>query len=249
MQVRQSATMRIMRESRTGGSVRALSPVVRLQARGRTSDLVYDELVAAIRDLRLPPGAALSETELAQQLGVSRTPVREAIARLAHNGLVLVVPQVGTRVARISLREVDEARFVRENLETAAFEAACAIPDRDMTVLDGLLDEQEACFRAGDLARFFAADEALHARIFALSGYPGVWQAVQRMKLQLDRLRRLSLPEPAMMRDLIDEHRLIVEALRRGDAGTGRGHISTHARRVLVLQEPLRRAHPDYFTA
>jgi DNA-binding GntR family transcriptional regulator len=252
MQVRQYATIRIMSritsESRAEWPAQKLPPVVRHQTGGRTSDRVYDELVAAIRELRLPPGTSLSETELAQQLEVSRTPLREAIARLADNGLVQVVPQVGTRVALISLREVDEARFVRESLELAAFEAACTIPDRDVSALRDLLASQEDCLRSGDLPGFFAADEALHATIFSISGYPGAWRAVQRTKLQLDRLRRLSLPEPSPIRELIDEHRLIVDALERGDTIAGRDHISTHARRVLRYQDPLRHAYPNYFT-
>jgi GntR family transcriptional regulator, rspAB operon transcriptional repressor len=225
-----------------------LAPVGRVRTQTRASDRVYSELVAAIRDLRLPPGASLSETELAEKLHVSRTPLREAIARLVENGLVSVVPQVGTRVELIRLHDVEEARFVRENLELAAFEAACLKAERDVRVLRGLLEEQERSHRLNDLDGFFAADEALHAQIFALSGYPGAWQAVQRMKLQLDRLRRLSLPEASTVRVLIDEHTAIVDALEAGDVSVGRQHISRHARRVLDHGPTLRAKYPDYFT-
>jgi DNA-binding GntR family transcriptional regulator len=225
-----------------------ISPVVRGGGGGgRASDRVYAELASAIRDLRLPPGLALSETELAEQLHVSRTPLREAVARLVDSGLVQVVPQVGTRVALIRLSDVEEARFVRESLEVAAFEAACAIPERDLTVLRELLDRQERACVAADLDDFFAADEALHEQIFRLSGHPGAWQAVQRMKVQLDRIRRLSLPEPRTVRDLVDEHRLIVAALEVGDVTAGRARISAHARRVQDETPTLMAKHPDYF--
>jgi DNA-binding GntR family transcriptional regulator len=225
-----------------------VSPVVRGGGGGaRASDRVYAELASAIRDLRLPPGLALSETELADQLQVSRTPLREAVARLVDNGLVQVVPQVGTRVALIRLSDVEEARFVRESLEVAAFEAACAIPDRDLTTLRELLDRQERACVADDLDDFFAADEAMHEQIFRLSGHPGAWQAVQRMKVQLDRLRRLSLPEPRALRELIAEHTLIVAALEAGDVTEGRARISAHARRVQGETPTLMRKHPDYF--
>jgi len=225
-----------------------LAAVGRERGRTRTSDRVYGELVAAIRDLRLPPGASVSETELAERLHVSRTPLREAIARLVDDGLVSVVPQVGTRVELIRLHDVEEARFVRENLERAAFDAACVRPERDLRVLRELLEEQERSHRRGDLDAFFAADEALHAQIFTLAGHPGAWQAVQRMKLQLDRLRRLSLPEASTMRPLIEEHRAIVDALEAGDVPAGREHISRHARRALEQGPALRAAHPGYFT-
>jgi len=226
----------------------ALSPVVRERASARTSDRVYDELVSAIRELRLAPGASLSETELAERLHVSRTPVREAIARLADAGLVRVVPQVGTRVGLISLREVEEARFVRESLEVSAFEAACTGLAPDVSGLRELLERQERCYRAEDYNAFFAADEALHAGIFALSGYPGAWQVVQRTKLQLDRLRRLTLPDKAGVRVLIDEHRSIVDVLEKADVTAGRTLISRHARRAMELAPSLRDKYPEYFT-
>ncbi|MFF4619025.1 GntR family transcriptional regulator [Nonomuraea jabiensis] len=225
-----------------------LSPVTRDRAPARTSDRVYDELVSAIRDLRLAPGASLSETDLAERLHVSRTPVREALARLVDAGLVRVVPQVGTRVGLISLRDVEEARFVRESLEVAAFEVVCADPAPDVTVLRELLDRQEHSYRTEDYDAFFAADEALHGEIFSLSGYPRAWQAVQRMKLQLDRLRRLAQPDLASVRELIDEHTKIVDALEAADLPTGRALISRHARRALELGPSLRAEHPDYFT-
>ncbi|GIF73552.1 GntR family transcriptional regulator [Asanoa siamensis] len=220
-----------------------LMPVVR--TRRRASDEVYAALVTAIRDLRLAPGTALSETDLAEQLGVSRTPLREAIARLADAGLVTVVPQVGTRVALIRLRDVEEARFVRENLEAAAFAGACG---GDVAELRALLDRQRLAARAGDPDGFFAADEALHEQIFVLSGHPGAWQAVQRMKVQLDRLRRLSLPDPRTLRELLAEHRAIVDALERGDVAGGSDLVRAHARRAADQAPALRREHPDYFT-
>ncbi|HZX08166.1 GntR family transcriptional regulator [Kribbella sp.] len=223
-----------------------LSPISRSRARTRTSDLVYGELVSAIRDLRLAPGASLSETEIAERLQVSRTPVREAIARLVDAGLVHVVPQVGTRVGLIRLREVEEARFVRESLETSAFEAACGTAV-DVAGLRELLAVQERSCRAEDYDAFFEADEALHSEIFALSGYPGAWQAVQRMKLQLDRLRRLAQPDAASIRALIDEHKLIVDALEARDVAGGRGLISRHARRAHDLAPALQAQYPDYF--
>lgn len=225
-----------------------LSPITRGRTSARTSDRVHDELVSAIRQLRLVPGASLSETDLAKRLHVSRTPVREALARLVDAGLVHVVPQVGTRVGLIRLRDVEEARFVRESLEVSAFEVACTGPAPDVTLLRELLERQEHCCHTEDYDAFFAADEALHSEIFTLSGYPGAWQAVQRMKLQLDRLRRLSLPDAAAMRELIDEHRLIVDALENTDLAAGRALISRHARRALERGPALRAQYPDYFT-
>ncbi len=230
-------------------SVTSLNPVTRGRAGGRTSDRVYDELVSAIRDLRIPPGASLSETELAEQLRVSRTPLREAIARLVDNGLVSVVPQVGTRVDLISMGDVEQARFVREHLEVAAFASACALRVRDVAALRSILAEQELAHKRGDLDAFFAADERLHEGIFELSGYPRAWRAMQSLKLQLDRLRRLSLPDTARVRELIDEHVAIVDALESGQARAGTALVAKHARRVSEYGPGLRSDHPELFRA
>lgn len=225
----------------------ALSAVGRVRTRERTSDRVYDELASAIRHMRIPPGASLSETDLADKLGVSRTPLREAIARLVDAGLVTVVPQVGTRVVPIRLHDVEQARFVRESLEVAAVAEACAKPDRNVDRLRSLLVDQRRCSREDDVDGFFTADEALHAQIFEIGGYPGAWQAMQPMKMHLDRIRRLSLPDRKTVRALIAEHAAIVDAVEAGDAERARALVGRHARRVSETAPALRAAHPGYF--
>lgn len=228
-------------------AISRLTPVARPPVRVRTSDRVYEQLMLAIRDLRLPPGASLSETELSEQLQVSRTPLREAIARLVEIGLVTVVPQVGTHVALIKLEDVEQAQFIREHLEVAAFEAACRKNPLDLSDLRETLDRQEKAHKDGDFDGFFSADEAFHEGIFELSGYPGAWRALQSVKLQLDRLRRLSLPEPSTVVELIGEHRAIVTALEEADVRRGKREVSKHARRVLRYGPALRNEHPDLF--
>jgi DNA-binding GntR family transcriptional regulator len=224
-----------------------LSPIAREQTRGRMSDIVFDALLGAIKALRLPPGTSLSETELAGRLEVSRTPVREAIGRLVEMGLVQVIPQVGTRVARIRLADVEQARFVREHLEVAAFGVACDQPHRDVDTLKDLLGRQEEAHKVRNLDAFFGADEAFHAEIFRLSGYPVAWQVVAPIKLQLDRLRRLTVPDPETTRDLIDEHVRITDALERGAVDEGSALLRHHARRATEYAPRLRDTWPDYF--
>lgn len=214
---------------------------------GRASDRVYYALVNAIRSLRIPPGTSISEEELAVQLGVSRTPLREAISRLADAGLVEVVPQVSTCVARISIQEVREAWFVRESLELAAIGVICRQSACDVSALRVEIRNQRAACAAGDVDTFFVADEALHSGIFELSGYSGVWRAVVRMKVQLDRLRRLSVPDIRVVTELIDEHEAIVDALEVQDFATTASHLERHARRVLIMEPDLREKYPAYF--
>lgn len=224
-----------------------LAPLERVRPAARTSDRILEQLTAAIRALRLTPGSVISETDLAEQFQVSRTPVREAIARLAEVGLVNVVPQVDTRVSLIRLSDVEEAQFVREHLEVAAFKVACRKAQGDVSTLRAIIHDQQVACDASDLDGFFRADEAMHEHIFAISGFPGAWQAVQRMKLQLDRLRRLSLPDGDVLAELLGEHTLIVDALEQNAVAEGVGHIERHTRRVLVAAPSLRQQHPEYF--
>ncbi|WP_198663927.1 GntR family transcriptional regulator [Jiangella endophytica] len=224
-----------------------LSLIERSGRGGRTSDKVFEQLLEAVRSLRLLPGQPISETELARELGVSRTPVREAITRLAEAGLVDVVPQVGTTVSVISLAEVEEARFVRESLEVAAVKELVPLAPGDAADLRQVIAGQRQALDAGDPEGFFELDETLHARIFALSGYPGAWTTVKRSKVHLDRMRRLVLPDRPFVDGVLTEHVGIVDALESGDLVAAEERVRAHARRVPLLKAELKREFPGYF--
>ncbi|MBU3068050.1 GntR family transcriptional regulator [Nocardia sp. NEAU-G5] len=211
------------------------------------SDRVHDELMSAIRDLRLEPGALLSEAELSVQLGVSRTPLREAISRLVDQGLLSVVSQVRTSVALIDLSQAREACFIRRALETAAFQQACE-SGGDVGELRRILLRQEQAVADRDVEAFFVSDEDLHQEIFRLGGYPGLWNVIQRSKLQLDRLRRLAFSETVITRDVIDEHIRIVDLLENRDVEEGIRVITVHSRHVLDQAGRVQSEHPGYFT-
>lgn len=219
-------------------------PVLRRQ---RISDWVYDELCEAIRSLSLPPGTPVSEPTLAAQLGVSRAPVREALTRLADQRLVTVIPQVGTRVAPIMMNDVAEACFVRAALEVSAFQTATASDSTNTGELRRILDAGTLASAHRDTEAFLATDDELHQEIFRLAGFPHVWDMIRGVKLNLDRLRRLHLPDVFGNPDIVDEHRKIVEALERGDDAHGAAIIRRHATRIFADSDAVRRRHPEYF--
>ena len=226
-----------------------LAPVVRSRPRERISDLVTEALTSAVRDLRLVPGAVVSETELSRQLGVSRTPLREAISRLVDLGLLTVVSQVGTRVARIDLADVEQAVFIRSALETAAFRDACSTGNnRNVERLRRTLELQREAIAGQDAELFFVTDEDLHQEIFRLGGHPHVWNVVRQSKLQLDRLRRLVIPDAISSSWLIDEHTQLVDLLEDGDVDAGVDLVTRHSRHVLHQAPQFRARFPDYFT-
>ena len=182
------------------------------------AEKVYDHLRRKIRELVLPPGAPLRKEEIALELAVSRAPVSEAIARLAEEGLVEVFPQHGSFVAPIRAADVRESLFIRTALETEAMRRLA--PIADSALLDRLsenLARQADALTAGDLARFYDLDEALHALLFVAVESPRALRLLEAARAPLDRVRRLALPEPGRPEATLAEHRRLVEAVRSGD--------------------------------
>ncbi|HEY8455659.1 MAG TPA: GntR family transcriptional regulator [Actinopolymorphaceae bacterium] len=233
-------------------AVRALRPSRRSQLdllrRASTRSHVYSLLRRDIVSLELPPGQAVSENELAAQHGVSRTPVREALIRLADEGLIEVVPQLGTFVSRINVNEVIEIQFIRETLERASLPHAIRnITEEDEQYLRDLLDEQEKAGKRGDLHTWFATDEALHRTLLEVAGHPRVWSVVSSAKAHLDRVRMLTLPDPAILGELLNQHRQIVDHVVAKQKRQADQVLRQHLRIALDVLQPLEQRYPDYF--
>lgn len=223
-----------------------------------TRDRVYLTLREAITAAELEPGRRLSENELAGRLGVSRTPIREALALLREERLVVVVPQLGTFVTRVSTAAVADAAFVREALECAAVRLAAERIDAAALdglrenlaaqhALDGLGPPRTAGADPAAVARFDALDDALHRSLCVAAGHGIAWELAHRANGQLDRIRRLSLPEPGYLREMVAEHAEVVKAVAARDADRAEKTLRHHLRMVPSLLPALRERHPDYF--
>lgn len=214
----------------------------------RAREHVYDALRDGIVTLELAPGRRLSESELAGRLGVSRTPVREALVRLRDDRLVEIVPQLGTYVARISDAAVADAQFVREALECAAIRIAAerATPV-DVSRLGRILDRQADVRDAADADGFYALDDELHAALCALSGHSVAWALAGRANGHLNRIRRLSLPQPRYLEEMVAEHHAVVAAVADGDPDAAETALRHHLRMVLSVMGDLRSQHPELF--
>lgn len=209
---------------------------------------VYALLRQAIITLELPPGRALSENVLAQLYEVSRTPVREALIRLADEGLVEVVPQLGTYVARISVAEVVEHQFIREMLERGSLPRAIEnVTSGDVALLRDVLAEQAKAGAGRDISRWFETDQTLHRTLLEVAGHRRAWTIVSSARAHLDRVRLLSLPDPALLSTLHAQHTEIVELVAVGDVGAADDLLARHLRLVLDVLGPLRARFPDYF--
>jgi DNA-binding GntR family transcriptional regulator len=209
---------------------------------------VYGALREAIVMTELEPGQQISENEIADRLGVSRTPVREALARLRDDQLVQIVPQFGTFVSRISVAGVDDAQFLREALECSAVRLAAEHANAAAVAeLHGLIARQEAARDAGDASAFFVLDDELHSTLCELSGRPIAWTIIARANGHLNRVRRLSLAQPSYIAEMIEEHKAVVDAVGRAEPDAAEEALRHHLRMVLSDLPNIRNDHPEYF--
>jgi DNA-binding GntR family transcriptional regulator len=255
---RQRCCESILRSERSGivpylYTSRRVGEIVRLEAVRRNTGApariqVYATLRSSIVRGDLRPGEKLSENTLAGELGVSRTPVREALARLRDDRLVEIVPQLGTFVAAISPQAVRDAQFVREALECAAIRRAAELAgDDDVARLEENLQAQDRARASNDLDAFYMLDDAFHRGLCDLSGYPTVWLVSERAKSHLNRIRRLSLGMPNYLSEMIDEHRAVVAAVADHDPDLAEEMLRHHLQMVLREIPRLREQHPDFF--
>jgi DNA-binding GntR family transcriptional regulator len=207
---------------------------------------IYDALRDAIVRVAILPGQAISETEMAASFGVSRTPIREALIRLADEGLIDIYPQAGTFVSPIDLAAVREAQFVRETLETAVAITA-ATTGTGSTVFEPILERQERAIRAGDFGGFFASDEELHRKVFELAGHGATWRLVQAAKSHLDRVRQLEQPAEGTLLEMLRQHRAIAAAIVAGDEAAVAAVVREHASVILAVAPDAAARHPDLF--
>lgn len=213
-----------------------------------TAGAIYERLYADIISLRMPPGLFLQEKRIADEFGVSRTPVREALLRLSEGGLVDIFPQSGTVVSRVPVSAIPEAVIVRKALEgTTAEMAAQTATVADVARLDAIIARQRAHAAVGNASSFHEEDEAFHEAIAQISGYPGIWGILKTVKVQIDRARRLALPALGRMGNVVSEHMIIRDALAAHDAAAARSAMIHHLSAVIPDVDELRSRYPDYF--
>jgi GntR family transcriptional regulator, rspAB operon transcriptional repressor len=219
------------------------------QARNRTAAaLVHRVLREDIIAMRIAPGEPISEKSVALNHGISRTPVREALLRLASEHLVEIFPQSGTFVARIPLAMLPEAILVRKALESVTVRGATERVDAAcIAALGRLIDGQRELARCGDRDRFHAADDAFHSAIADAAGHPGIWQLIEQVKVQVDRFRRLTLPVPGRMDRVVGEHAAVVAAMAAENADEAVAAMVAHLDGLSASIEDVRGVNPNYF--
>jgi GntR family transcriptional regulator, rspAB operon transcriptional repressor len=215
---------------------------------GSLGQRVYQTLRQAILSLAYRPGEILRKPEICAALNVSRSPVADAVARLQAEGLVDVIPQAGTFVARFSMQEIHEGAFLREAIEVAAIErVATRISDDQLLLLRRNLTVQATLVADADIAGFYAMDAAMHELLLSFTGFPKLAQVAQTAWLHVNRARQLILPVPGRIQATLAEHQVILAALEARDPVAARQAVQSHLRQLVTYLEPLERDRPDLF--
>lgn len=218
-------------------------------ARQTVMQTVYERLLREILTLQLKPREVLSENSLAERLGVSRTPVREALVVLATKRLVDIYPQRKTMVAPLRFRDLRKSQFIRESLEISlirrAIEAhhymALAVELQHETTI------QQQCIEVGDHDRFYESDEAFHRLIVRYAGLPDLWTDIADAKLHMDRARQLTLKHIENLGALREQHIAIAQAIGAGSIDLAETAVREHLRRIFQHLSALALEFPEYF--
>jgi DNA-binding GntR family transcriptional regulator len=232
-------------ESPFSGLTRRFSALL---SHASVGEAAYRALRLAIVTMELPPGARLTEQELADALQISRQPVREALLRLRDADFVDVRGQRGSFVARISTAAVQSARFVREAVEVAiVVRAASGLEHHDRDPLQFVVQRQEKALADGNPEAFFFLDEEFHYGLATAVGCSRAWKIIEDVKGHMDRVRFLSLPEATPMSRLIEQHQEILDAIVARDPERASRAMQAHLSEIIVSLPALATRHPDLF--
>lgn len=183
-----------------------------------SKEKIYQSLRADIISHRLMPGQAIREDELADRLGVSRTPVREMLRRLEHEDLVRVVPNKGVFVSELTDKDIEEVLEIRLALETAAARSAATKLTTEQTKeLKDIRKQLDTAVKLKDSVLSFEADTRLHGLILQAAGNKRAHRIINNLMGQIHRIRFISGHKPGRIDTTVKEHKEIVQALLNGD--------------------------------
>ncbi len=202
----------------------------------------------AIIELNFLPGEIIRKHDICNALGVSRSPVSEALAKLRNEGLVEVVPQSGTFVSRFSLQDIKEGAFLREAIELACIEIlASNISEQQLIDLNRNLKLQKVLAESDDYQGFYQLDAEMHGMIMDFTGYKNLAKVTKTGWVQVDRARQLLLPVDGRLKKAFQEHRAVIKALEQNDVALAREKMRTHLNQLILLLTPLEKKHPHLF--
>ena len=216
--------------------------------RENNRDYALRNLRENIIHLDLPPGSRISENDVSAQLGISRTPVREALMELARVRLVEVYPQRGSAIALIDDELVEEARFLRSVMECAVVKLVCGMAtEQDLLLMMENVTRQEYCLAQGQSDRLWYLDGAFHSMLFRIARKAQTHALMADMTLHFDRVRNMTL-NTVENSAIVGDHKAIAQAVAKGDGDAAAGLMSLHLSRYQVDKTHLLEHYPrEYF--
>lgn len=197
--------------------------------------------------LELKPGSMISEQDIADELGLSRTPVHEAFQELAQTKIIEILPQRGSRISLIDMSLVEEAVFFRSTLESAVTELACAsATDDDIRQLDDNINLQEFYLGKDNAEKIMSLDNSFHKYIYKMTNKMRCYSMIQLMNIHHDRVRELHL-HTADISVIVEEHKRILEHFRAHDRTGIKELIETHLKHLYLDEQELRKKYAEYF--
>ncbi len=201
---------------------------------------IYSIVRTLILTGAIKPGQTIDEKDIAAQLSVSRTPVREAVKKLSDEHLVEVIAQSATRAARIDRSEIFESYLIRRALEVeSACQAASRISQSHTDRLADIMHKHARALERRQYVEAISADDEFHAHIAMISNLPRLWKTIEISKAQIDRCRHMTLPRTGQGEATLDQHREIVRALNSGDperAGAAmRAHLDSAYKSAIAV--------------
>ena len=211
---------------------------------------VYGIMRRGIVSLHLAPGSNVNEKLICDQLGISRTPLREAVLQLQSENLVSVIPNSGTYVSKIDLQSVFDGQLVRDALELKVVRlAASRMTPQFERSLDFNMHQQKRMAADLDYDGFYELDEAFHTMICEFGASAHIWKIINGAKAQLDRVRRLSIPLPSHLEVVLSEHLAVVDGLKLREPEVAAAAMKIHVDRVFTMIRRLIIERRDYFAA
>ncbi len=205
-------------------------------------DVVFNTLREAILKGELKPGERLMEMHLATKLGVSRTPIREAIRMLEHEGLAVTIPRKGAQVAKMTEKDLQDVLEVRDALDALAVVCACRrMTDTQFVELKEAMKAFEDATRTEDVRKIVETDEAFHDVIYASAENPKLVNIINSAREQMYRYRYEYVKNPSVYSQLIAEHKQIIEGFDKRDEEFLKGIMHVHlTNQINAVREVIR---------
>ena len=195
-------------------------------------EVVYVALREAIIKNQFKSGERLMETELAEEMMVSRTPVREAVRKLQSEGYVVMLPRKGTYVSSLTIQDVNDVFEIRGALESmAAYQASIRASNDEIAQIRAFIETETVLWDGSDLARTVESDIQFHSLVFRASQNKKIETLINDLREQTQRLRSSTLSRPGRLRFALDEHRKILAAIEARDPEAAREASMAHTER------------------